>query len=111
MPIMSLTTNIFIYVGIIISSLLPVLVSSVSSYVVMGVEGRNVGPSPSLVTRYSLYSAAVSSRLGGGGGHLGRAAHASPAPIIALPCQHIVTNIHTTLRNTIKQLITGTLID
>ena len=100
-------------VTIIISSLLPVLVSSVSSNVVMAVEGRNVGPSPSLVTRYSLYSAAVSSRLWGGegGGHLGRAAHASPAPIIALPCQHIVTNIHTTLRNTIKQLITGILID
>ena len=55
-------------VAIIISSLLPVLVSSVSSYVVMAVEGRNVGPSPSLVTRYSLYSAAVSSRLGGGEG-------------------------------------------
>ena len=54
--------------AIIISSLLPVLVSSVSSYVVMAVEGRNVGPSPSLVTRYSLCSAAVSSGLGGGEG-------------------------------------------
>ena len=101
MPIiMSLTmtslTNIFI------SSLLPVLVSNVSSYVVMAVEGRNVGPSPSLVTRYSLYSAAVSSRLGGGegrGGHLGRAAHASPAPIIAAVSTYCYKYTHNTTKH------------